>query len=326
MSALTVLSTDHVPFGERVGYWGDLIWRAFGRLRSDPYGDAHFEGRILQADLGAVRLCRLQASRHRVTRTAGATGASYPGFLKMVVQHRGHSVFEQDGRRATLSPGTWSLYDTTRSYSVFNPESVEQHVLLLPREPLLRDGGRTRDLLVRRLGAAGGMSRVACDTIRLALADAGRAGAPLRTELGAVILRLVRLALREQAGIESPHPPGTLLRERIRALLEHRLADPNLGPASIARALNCSKRTLHKAFEGESRSLHETIWDLRLDAARHALEGVRRRGTITDIAFACGFSSPAHFSRAFRARFGLPPRDWARRVVTESARPSGEIA
>jgi AraC-like DNA-binding protein len=38
----------------------------------------------------------------------------------------------------------------------------------------------------------------------------------------------------------------------------------------------------------------------------------RRRDavSITEIAFERGFSHPAHFSRAFRARFGMAPSDW----------------
>jgi AraC-like DNA-binding protein len=30
---------------------------------------------------------------------------------------------------------------------------------------------------------------------------------------------------------------------------------------------------------------------------------------ISDIAYRCGFSTPAHFSRAFRKRYGVSPRE-----------------
>jgi AraC-like DNA-binding protein len=80
---------------------------------------------------------------------------------------------------------------------------------------------------------------------------------------------------------------------------------------SIAQALNCSKRSLHKAFEAETRTLHQHIWARRLEGVRRDLEdaalGTR---SITEIAFAWGFSSPEHFSRIFRARYGLSPREW----------------
>jgi AraC-like DNA-binding protein len=311
----TTLSTDRVPPAERAGYWSDIISRSFGRLRSDTYGDAGFSGHVSQVALGSVRVSRLEATRHRVMRTAGSTGPSDPGYLKMVVQHRGQSLFEQNGRRALLGPGCWSLYDTTSSYSVDTPSPVTLDVLLLPREALLEGRRELDELLVRRLSCDSGMSRVACAQIRAvvesAIAGSADPAEPPPGELGETILRLVRTALFEQAGMTKPLSQRWITRERIKEFIERRLGDPDLDADTIARALNCSKRTLHYAFEHEDISLHRHIWNLRLDAARRDLEsGRHREQSITEIAFARGFSSPAHFSRAFRARYGASPRQW----------------
>lgn len=318
MSALTVFSTDQAPISKRAAYWGDIVWRSFGRLRSDAYGDERFRGEVVQVDLGGLRVCRLQAARHRVVRTAGG-GLSDPGYLKMVVQHRGHSVFEQNGRRARLAPGCWSVYDTTRSYTVSNPEEVEQHVLLLPRDAVLHGRRELENLLVRQLPAATGVSRLACETIRLALEEVDRALPVLRADLGEMILRMIHLALLEQLGVQERPSPRWVMRERIKAHVERRLSDHNLGIESVAQALNCSKRTLHKAFEDECRTLDQYIWERRLEAARQGLEDGGAAGrTISEVAFACGFHSAAHFSRAFRARFGASPREWRERRSASS--------
>ncbi|HEX9185208.1 MAG TPA: helix-turn-helix domain-containing protein [Burkholderiales bacterium] len=98
MTAQALLTTNAAPAHERVGYWGDLVQRSFGRLRSRTYGDERFHGEIRRFQLGELRLSRLEASRHAVERTTGAAGASDPGDLKMVVQRRGCSVFEQGER------------------------------------------------------------------------------------------------------------------------------------------------------------------------------------------------------------------------------------
>jgi AraC family carnitine catabolism transcriptional activator len=45
---------------------------------------------------------------------------------------------------------------------------------------------------------------------------------------------------------------------------------------------------------------------LRLDKAEQLLRYSRM--SVRDVGIACGFSSPARFSRAFRARHGRPPR------------------
>lgn len=309
---LTTLSTEHVRPAERAGYWSDIVSRSFGRLRSATYGDDRFCGRVSQVALGDVSIARLEASAHRVVRTAGSAGASDPGYLKMVIQHRGCSVFEQNGRRAVVGPQSWSLYDTASSYTVDSPAPVTLDVLLLPRHSLI--GGQTElaDLLVRRLPAGAGLGRVACERIRGAVeqALAKPATIPDPEELGATLLRLVRVALLESAGDAKSLSRRWITRERVKEFVERRLGEPGLDAETIARALNCSKRTLHYAFEHEEISLHQHIWGLRLEAARRDLESGRGDRSITDVAFARGFSSAAHFSRAFRARYGAIPKQW----------------
>ena len=327
MSAtLTLQSTDDVPTRESKGYWGEIVSGAFGRLESDTYGDDDFSGHIAHACLGAVQLGNLRASRHRVVRTVVNRGISDPGRLKLVVQRRGRCLFEQDGRRAWLRPGDWSLYDTTRSYIVSAPDAVDLHVLMLPREAVLRGQGALSELLVRRLRGTSGMGRVACAAIERSLLDA-RAGIPLGTQAGEHIAALVHLALVEQAGIRAEPPQRSVLRERIKVFIDEHLAQPGLDVDAIARGLGVSHRTLHNAFELENCSIRQYIWEQRLAAARRDLERADRAApSITETAFAWGFSTVAHFSRAFRAMYGVCARDWRNGVRPGAPEPQRATA
>jgi AraC-like DNA-binding protein len=317
--SLTVLSTDPVPARESKAYWGELVSRAFGRLQSDTYGDPAFRGRITHTTLGEVQVGRLEASRHRVVRTATHRGPSDPGHLKLVVQRVGRSLFEQDGRRAWLRPGDWSLYDTTRSYIVTSPDPVDIHVLMLPREAVLKGRRDLAELMVRRLRGATGMGRVACDAIGRSF-EAASAGLPQGAEAGARIAELVHLALAEQAGARVEPVRRSVLRERIKVFIEERLADPGLDVESIAIALGCSVRSLHNAFELENCSVRQYIWERRLAVVRGELErGAAGCPSITETAFAWGFTSAAHFSRAFRAFYGVSAREWRRGMRPASA-------
>jgi AraC-like DNA-binding protein len=51
----------------------------------------------------------------------------------------------------------------------------------------------------------------------------------------------------------------------------------------------------------------------RLDQAANQL--VNSEENITQISFACGFEDVSHFSRAFRNKFGVPPRSYAKSLV-----------
>ena len=56
----------------------------------------------------------------------------------------------------------------------------------------------------------------------------------------------------------------------------------------------------------------ETIRLARLDRAGTLL--ARSNYTVSEVAEQCGFSNPFHFSRVFRAAYGLPPTEFRRRV------------
>jgi AraC-like DNA-binding protein len=80
---------------------------------------------------------------------------------------------------------------------------------------------------------------------------------------------------------------------------------PGVTVAALAAQLHTSVSTLHRAFAGEPASIAEWIRARRLDAVGTDLcDPALRHRSISDLAFAWGFSDASHFSRAFRARFG----------------------
>ncbi len=91
----------------------------------------------------------------------------------------------------------------------------------------------------------------------------------------------------------------------------HRLDGP-LRLETVARAACFSPFHFHRVFRllvGES--LNEFVKRVRLERALALMsqkEGTtRRRPTLTDIAFRCGFASSSDFARCFKGRYGLPP-------------------
>ena len=120
------------------------------------------------------------------------------------------------------------------------------------------------------------------------------------------------------AGLRSlpgPEPPSVsqltaFHREQIKAFVRERLRDPQLGIAQIAAHLRSSPSTVHRAFAGEPCSITDWIWAQRLDGVKRDLcDPALASRSVSDLAFSWGFNDAAHFSRAFRARFGCSPRD-----------------
>jgi AraC family carnitine catabolism transcriptional activator len=100
------------------------------------------------------------------------------------------------------------------------------------------------------------------------------------------------------------HAPARL-RAAIRAM-ERRLEDPAPIPALAAEA-GLSQRQLERLFHRfVGRSPQHYYRDIRLDRARSLV--TQTEMPVWEIGLACGFASPEHFSRAYRARFGVAPR------------------
>ena len=76
--------------------------------------------------------------------------------------------------------------------------------------------------------------------------------------------------------------------------------------SDLARRVNISTRQLERLFQRYiGKTPKRFFTELRLQRARNLLEQTDMK--IIDIAVACGFSSPAHFSKLFRRQFDASP-------------------
>jgi AraC-like DNA-binding protein len=101
-------------------------------------------------------------------------------------------------------------------------------------------------------------------------------------------------------------------------------ADPTLTVASVARSMQVSVRTLQKAFEEDGDSPGRRIARCRLDRAAGLLRDIEgtRHLSIEAIGRQSGFGSATSFSRAFRERFGISPREYRALVVAGAPLPA----
>jgi AraC-like DNA-binding protein len=72
-----------------------------------------------------------------------------------------------------------------------------------------------------------------------------------------------------------------------------------------------SKSSLERALRANGLSVMSYVWSLRLERAAQRLLVDTSYGAVKRVIFQCGFSNHAHFSRAFKARYGVTPREYA---------------
>ncbi|WP_406869527.1 GlxA family transcriptional regulator [Paraburkholderia fungorum] len=109
--------------------------------------------------------------------------------------------------------------------------------------------------------------------------------------------------------------------------MEQHMEEP-LTPDQLADEISVTRRQLERLFCASLKDTPTHFYlQLRLTRARELLQQTDM--SITSICVACGFESPSHFSRTYRARFGVSPRN--DRQVTGGRNggaglPSGETA
>jgi AraC-like DNA-binding protein len=99
--------------------------------------------------------------------------------------------------------------------------------------------------------------------------------------------------------------------QRIRHYALAHLGDTTLSVTQVGAALGLSTAHIHRLFAVETQTFTAWIWESRLHACQQALrQQSQARMSISAIAFQYGFVHATHFSRAFRARFGLTASAW----------------
>jgi signal transduction histidine kinase/AraC-like DNA-binding protein len=135
----------------------------------------------------------------------------------------------------------------------------------------------------------------------------------LEARVGALIAsrRLLRERFREEGlpaptRAAEPTPVRSELEERLRAIVEANLLEPDFNPDALAAAAGFSYQTLYRRLREElSATPSQLIRTVRVERAADLLRD--GAGSVTEVAYSVGFNSLSHFHRSYRERFGASP-------------------
>jgi transcriptional regulator GlxA family with amidase domain len=108
-----------------------------------------------------------------------------------------------------------------------------------------------------------------------------------------------RLSIPTRIGVRHPKL-GQVIQ-----VMEQNLEEP-ISPATLARDVGLSTRQLERLFRRYlNRSPKRYYMELRLQKARNLL--MQTDLSVINVALACGFTSPSHFSKCYRAHYHTTP-------------------
>lgn len=108
-----------------------------------------------------------------------------------------------------------------------------------------------------------------------------------------------RLSVPTRIGVRHPKLSQVI------QMMEKNIEDP-ISPATLAKEVSMSTRQLERLFRRYlNRSPKRYYMELRLQKARNLL--MQTDMSVINVALACGFASPSHFSKCYRAHYATTP-------------------
>lgn len=295
--------TSTVPPQNRLTYWNQIAEKVSTGLSIDSV-NADFSGHLHSWQLGDITVFRTKAETSVVHRAAVDREQER---LLVHLMTRGICEQRQRGCETLLRPGDFSVC-TQASATRMAINAHEMLVLEVGRGAL---ESRVPDLDLHLGCPTPGTSPAAHSFTQFVLAlwreaelSPGARDLAWQDDASTILLDLLGLALRStKRGVASS---DTQLHARIKAMVEARIGDPDLGVVAIAGELGVSARTVQNWFSSMRTTPRDYILHRRLERAAEQL-AADRAVHITTLAFDLGFNDPAYFARCFRKAFGQTP-------------------
>jgi len=294
--------------------WQQLMSNRFVRLQISTSRPESFHALLHGRSFDDISFSRVEADAHQVHRYQEFICEGERKYLKLSMLMAGSGMIIQDGREALLGPGDMAVYDTSRPYSAVFEDSAESLVMVFPQEALSVPADALERQTATALSSASGIGRMVGAFLKEMATGLDDVSGHSGIMLAHNALDLINTMLYAELGlgIQRADTKSAALPE-VQEYIERRLGDPRLSPVNIAAAHYMSTRSLHYLFEGAGTTVNTWIKNRRLERCRlDLMDPELNMVTITQLAARRGFVDPAHFSRAFRASFGVTPREYRR--------------
>jgi AraC-like DNA-binding protein len=315
---LRMWNTQSYSAAEAVDRWSLTMSRNFLPWTLANRPAAPFTASVDSAEADDLRLIHCQCDSNRGFRRRAEIARTDGAHFGILCVLAGREVITVRDRQIVLETGNFLVWDSEEpmEYALLGP--LEKATIIAPRELLLSAVPHARRLVGQKFNQTPGVESVFFNYVKSLVSSMRHMSAEeLRTVLGASLDMLARTTWSTLA---ESNDVRYLTLIRIQKYIESRLHEPGLGPAQIASACGISVRSLHALFAGTGESVCEWIRERRLERCRADLVGERTAGVpVARIAMRWGFSEPAHFSRVFRAKYGLSPGAYRQDATGRSA-------
>ena len=305
-------STRDVSPAEKIDYWSEVMGGIWGNINVEPTDHRTFDGRISSIKCYQLVFNEIQFRGQNLHRTPSNIARMKQGFYVLAFPRGNPWPMTQNFSDFTLQTGNAYLLSNTvpfkshdkKGYDTFNvmiPSQILEGLIpyLEPRYifPLTHNNQKANVL--------GDFVRTVYNSLPFGVEDDARFMENSLLNMLAFVLCGSSDAIEaDDSSVKLAH------RRRVQDFITKNLSDEFMSPESIALAHGISVSYLHRIFKPTGRTVMETMRNQRLKRAKSILRDASMAGlSVTEIAYHLGFKHPSDFSRAFKSKFGLTPKE-----------------
>ncbi|NDK31943.1 AraC-like ligand-binding domain-containing protein [Nesterenkonia haasae] len=291
-------------------------WRVVAANRITPVrvsADEGFSGSIRSRIIGETTLSEIVASAHHVKRTPELIGRNSRPHIKLSLQLAGTGYVRQGDREAFLEDGDLAIYETSYPYTLHFPGPLRCFVMAFPAESLDIPLSLVQRVTAMCLPGDQGVGQMISPFMRHLAENldelSGVTGARMLRSTFDLLTSFVYAHLAK--GEDQREHDRQVEMRTLKLYIDDHLHAPELNATLIANAHYISVRYLQYLFSQEGQTVSTYIRARRLERCQLDLSDPAQSSfSVLQIAQRWGFSDASHFSKVFKTRFGVAPREY----------------
>jgi AraC-like DNA-binding protein len=257
------------------------------------------------------------------TRSRSDISPRSPDQFILLIARSGLVRHTQFGRAVEIPAGHMVLIDSRSPYrSLQMTSSASALYVSIPGAPLRSAIRVPEDYCAIGIDAQTGLSAVVSDFLDSIWREFSAIDEAQKEVLSRKCIDLLATTIESSVGSRAPRAARIDEQHFAKAMnyIAVNLGDPDLSVGRVAKALRLSTGHVHAVARVNGVSICEMILSMRLERCREALADPRAdHRSISDIAFTFGFNNAAHFSRTFKAKFGVSAREFRKQRRNQAA-------
>ena len=308
---MELYSTSKLFGKEKLEYWNDCICSQFTELESEPLGEKGFEASLSVNEYSNFIIANPKTTASKVIHSNHHVKQANDRVFLVHLQLEGVSVNKQDGNTAILRPGDFTVCDSARPYSVEFDRDISMLVIRIDQSEFSFRLPHFKQTGVKVSGSSGVgalASNMMQEFWKLPTASMDLA---VQNQLSKNLLDVLSTCYLDMTTVSKETIRDTRL-NTILSFIRMNLGNENLTPTAVAKATNISVGYLHKLFKENDTTVNNWIIEQRLLMAKNILKANNKFEpirSITEVAFQVGFKDVSHFSKRFKNRFDVTPRE-----------------